>query len=121
MLIITSPSFTNPAIRSLSVDNLGEKNAFSTSTINLHPFSLYSVWVLFSPAIISNFLVLKSPSTGEDWEKIEFAEESAIPICVYNRFSTAKMILVFSACKGNGRFGSSRGLDPCVTVSPGIL
>ena len=66
ILMITSSSFTNPAIRSLSVDSLGEKNAFSTSTINLQPFSLYSVWVLSSPAINSNCLILKSPSTGED-------------------------------------------------------
>ena len=67
MLTMTSPSFTKPAILSLSVDSLGEKNAFSTSTINLQPFSLYSVCVLSSPAITSNCLVRKSPSTGEDW------------------------------------------------------
>ena len=65
MLITVSPSWTRSAILSLSVDNLGEKNAFSTSTMNLHPNSLYSVSVLFSPARISKSLVLKSPSTED--------------------------------------------------------
>jgi len=66
MFVITSPSLVNVAILSLSVDRRGEKNAFSTSTINLQPNSLYSVSVLSSPAIISRFLVRKSPSTADD-------------------------------------------------------
>jgi len=66
MLTITSPSFTNSEIRIRSDDNLGEKNAFLTSTMNLHPDSLYSVSVLSSPAIISKSLVRNSPSTEDD-------------------------------------------------------
>ena len=66
MLTITSPSFTNSAIRIRSDDNLGEKNVFRTSTINLHPNSLYSVYVLSSPARISKSLVRNSPSTEDD-------------------------------------------------------
>ena len=67
MLTITSPSLINSAIRSLSDDNLGEKNTFRTSIINLHPDSLYSVSVLSSPAKISRSRVLNSPSTEDDW------------------------------------------------------
>ena len=66
MLMTVSPSLITSAILSRSVDNLGEKNAFSTSTKNLHPNSLYSVSVLSSPASNSNDLVLKSPVTSED-------------------------------------------------------
>ena len=66
MLTMTSPSFTNSAIRIRSDDNLGEKNAFRTSTTNLHPDSLYSVSVLSSPANISKSLVRNSPSTEDD-------------------------------------------------------
>jgi len=66
MLTITSPSFTNSEIRIRSDDNLGEKNAFLTSTMNLHPDSFYSVSVLSSPAIISKSLVRNSPSTEDD-------------------------------------------------------
>ena len=62
-----SSSLIKFEILSRSVDNLGEKNAFSTSTMNLQPLSLYSVSVLSSPASISRFLVRKSPSTGDDW------------------------------------------------------
>ena len=67
MLITISSSLIKFEILSRSVDNLGEKNAFSTSTMNLQPLSLYSVSVLSSPASISRFLVRKSPSTGDDW------------------------------------------------------
>ena len=66
MLTITSPPLTNSAIRVRSEDNLGEKNAFRTSTINLHPDSLYSVSVLSSPANISKSRVRNSPSTDDD-------------------------------------------------------
>ena len=60
MLITISSSLTKFDILSLSVDNLGEKNTFSTSTINRQPLSLYSVSVLSLPAKISRFLVRKS-------------------------------------------------------------
>ena len=66
MLITISPSFTRLEILSRSVDSLGEKNAFLTSTTNLHPNSLYSVSVLSSPAINFRSLVLKSPATDDD-------------------------------------------------------
>ena len=72
MLTIVSFSVIKLDILSLSVDNLGEKNAFFTSTINVQPLSLYSVSVLSSPASISRFLVRKSPSTGDDWKKYRF-------------------------------------------------
>jgi len=52
MLITISSSLIKFEILSRSVDNLGEKNAFSTSTMNLQPLSLYSVSVLSSPASI---------------------------------------------------------------------
>ena len=66
MLTIVSLSLTRFDILSLSVDSLGEKNVFSTSTINLQPLSLYSVSVLSSPANSSRLRVRKSPSTGDD-------------------------------------------------------
>ena len=66
MLMTVSPSCIKFAILSRSVESLGEKNAFSTSTMNLQPCSLYSVSVLSSPASNSNSRVLKSPLTGED-------------------------------------------------------
>ncbi len=50
---------------SLSVERRGEKYVFNTSTLNIHPCSLYSVFDLLLPVKRHNFLVLYSPCTEE--------------------------------------------------------
>src|SRR5215212_1446046 len=50
MFVIISLSAIILEIRILSVDSLGEKYVFETSTLNLHPCSLYSVVAQLTPA-----------------------------------------------------------------------
>src|SRR5918912_3665153 len=61
MFVIISLSAIILETRILSVDNLGEKYVLATFTLNLHPYSLYSVITELSPARCSNLRILYSP------------------------------------------------------------